>query len=83
MYYSENAKKKKVKELENDQEFMNYATESFNKSAATFGLDSFEEYLLQEVFNLYDNFSILQFLKASEQSEIDRVLNRALTGLPF
>lgn len=81
MYYSENVRKKKVKELENNQEFMNYAKESFEDSVL--GIKTFEEYLLKQVFDLYDNFEMLQFLKTSDQKTIDKVLSKALKGLDF
>lgn len=81
MYYSEKARKKKVQELESNQEFMEYAKERFNERVMTWGLDTFEEYLLHDVFELYDNFTMLQFLKSADQKRIDKVLGEALKGL--
>lgn len=79
MYYSENVRKKKVKELENNKEFMDYAKERFEDYS--FGAKTFDEYLLKQVFDLYDNFEMLQFLKTSDQQTIDKVLVQALKGL--
>lgn len=81
MYYSEKARKKKVQELESNQEFMEYAKERFNERVMTWGLDTFEEYLLHDVVELYDNFTMLQFLKSADQKRIDKVLGEALKGL--
>ena len=83
MYYSENARKKKVKELIDDQEFMAYAKEKFNARVMTWGLDTFEEYLLHDVFELYDNFQMIQFLNTADKGTINKVLNEALRGLDF
>ena len=84
MYYSENTRKKKVKELENNKEFMDYAREHHEecKRIGAIGGDKvFEDYLLRDVFELYDNFTMIQFLKNSEQKTIDKVLTKALKGL--
>ena len=81
MYYSENVRKKKVKELENNQEFMNYAKERFEDYS--FGAKTFEEYLLKQVFELYDNFELLQFLNTADKKTVDKVLSEALKGLDF
>lgn len=86
MYYSENARKKKVKELESNKEFMEYArkTHEERKSVGAIGGDrTFEDYLLRDVFELYDNFTMIQFLKNSDQKTIDKVLTKALKGLDF
>ena len=79
MYYSENARKKKVKELENNKEFMDYAKKNFEDYS--FGAKTFEEYLVKRVFELYDNFELLQFLNTADKKTIDKVLNEALKGL--
>lgn len=86
MYYSENARKKKVKELENNQEFMAYAQkqhEEHKRVGAIGGDRTFEDYLLRDVFELYDNFTMIQFLENSDQKTIDKVLTEALKGLDF
>ena len=81
MCYSENMRKKKVKELENNQEFIKYAKERFEDYS--FGCATFEEYLLRQVFELYDNFEMLQFLNTADKNTIDKVLTGALKGLDF
>ena len=86
MYYSENVRKKKVKELENNKEFMEYAQNKHEeiKSCGAIGSDkTFEQYLLHDIFELYDNFTMIQFLQKSDKKTIDRVLNAALKGLDF
>ena len=84
MYYSENARKKKVAELENNSKFMEYAHknhEECKRVGAIGGDRAFEDYLLRDVFELYDNFTMIQFLKNSDQKTIDKVLTEALKGL--
>lgn len=81
MYYSENTRKKKVKELENNKEFMDYAHKNYNERVMTFGADTFDKYLLKDVFVLYDNFTMIKFLETSDQKTIDKVLDEALKGL--
>lgn len=84
MYYSENVRKKKVKELENNKEFMEYAQNQYEeiKRCDAIGSDkTFEQYLLHDVFELYDNFTMIQFLQKSDKKTIDRVLSEALKGL--
>lgn len=84
MYYSENVRKKKVKELENNKEFIEYAQnkyEEIKRCDAIGGDQTFEQYLLHDVFELYDNFTMIQFLQKSDKKTIDRVLNAAIKGL--
>ena len=81
MYYSENVRKKRVQELEGNQGFMEYAKEQFDKGAWTRSNDTFEAYLLREVFTIYDNFELLQFLQTADKKTIDKVLSEALKGL--
>ena len=81
MYYSENVRKKKVQELESNQGFMKYAKEKFDEGAWTRNNDTFEAYLLREVFTIYDNFELLQFLQTADKNTIDKVLSEALKGL--
>lgn len=79
MYYSENVRKKKVKELENNKEFMDYAKKRFEDYS--FGTKTFDEFLLKHVFDLYDGFEMLQFFKTSDQKTINKVLTEAFKGL--
>lgn len=84
MYYSENARKKKIKELENNKEFMDYARKKHEecKSVGAIGGDrAFDDYLLRDVFELYDNFTMIHFLKNSDKNTINKVLTNALKGL--
>ena len=81
MYYSENARQKKVKELESNQGFMEYAKKNFDDGAWARNNDTFERYLLREVFTIYDNFELLQFLQTADKKSIDKVLSEALKGL--
>lgn len=81
MYYSENARQKKLKELENNQGFMVYAKERFEDYS--FGCATFDEYLLKQVFELYDDFEMLQFLNTADKNTINKVLTEALEGLDF
>jgi hypothetical protein len=81
MYYSEKSRKAKVKELENDKKFMDYARKNYDERVMTWGADTFEEYLLKDVFMLYDNFTLIQFFETSDQKTIDKVMGAALKGL--
>lgn len=79
MYYSENVRKKKVKELENNKEFMEYAIKNYEEYS--WGCKTFDDFLIKRVFELYENFELLQFLNTADQKTIDKVLNEALKGL--
>ena len=81
MYYSENARKKKVEELKNNQEFIDYAKQRYKEYS--WGCETFEEFLIKRVFELYDNFELLQFLNTADQKTVDKVLTKALKGLDF
>ena len=84
MYYSEKARIRKVKELENNKKFMDYAHEQYDQETIKrWNEDTFEKYLLERVFELDDNFTMIQFLENSDQETIDRVLSEALKGLPL
>lgn len=45
------------------------------------GYKTFENYLISEVFNLYDNFTMMQFLKTADKKTINNVLEMALEGI--
>lgn len=84
MYYSKKVREQKVKELENNKEFIKYAQkqyETWKKVSGFGGYNTFEEYLVGEVFNLYDNFTMLEFLKNADSNTINRVLSAALKGI--
>ena len=84
MYYSTKVRKQKVKELENNKEFIEYALKQYDiyKKVDGFGgYNTFEEYLVGEVFNLYDNFTMLEFLKNADSKTINRVMSAALKGI--
>jgi hypothetical protein len=80
MYYSEKVREQKVKELENNEEFMNYARkqhEECKRVGAMGGGKTFEKYLLSEVFTLYDNFTLLEFMQKADRKTINRALDMA------
>mgnify|MGYP003302471969 CR=1 FL=1 len=82
MYYSEKTRKAKIKELENNKEFMDYAEKRWQEIRDSQSrCRTFEDYLIDQVFVLYDNFTMLQFLETSDKKTIDRVMNDALKGL--
>ena len=82
MYYSEKSRKAKVKELESNKKFMDYAEQRWQEiRECQSRCNTFEDYLIDQVFELYDNFTLLQFLETADQTSIDRVLSEALKGL--
>lgn len=84
MYYSLKTRELKVKELENNKEFIDYAREQHEECkriGAMGGYKTFENYLISEVFNLYDNFTMMQFLKTADKKTINNVLEMALEGI--
>lgn len=82
MYYSQKARKTKVNELKHNKEFMNYAEKEWQEIRDSQSrCRAFEDYLIDQVFVLYDNFTMLQFFETSDKKTIDRVLNDALKGL--
>lgn len=84
MYYSEKAKIKKVKELESNKEFMDYAQEKFEiykRVSNLNGYDTFEKYLKAEVFNLYENFAMFELLKRMDEKTINRSIDVALARI--
>lgn len=86
MYYSEKIRKQKIIELENNPAFIKYARDTYEEHKNTKVIDedkTFDEYLLRDVFELYDNFTMMQFLQSSDQPTIDKVLTEALKGLDF
>lgn len=84
MYYSEKARRQKVKELVNNKEFMDYAHKRFDEMVMDLnGYGAFDRYLVGEVFTLYDDFTLLQFLKGEDDETINRTMKAALDGLNF
>lgn len=86
MYYSEKVRKQKIIELKDNQAFIKYAQDAYQEHKNMKVIDedkTFEEYLLRDVFELYDNFTMMQFLQSSDQQTIDKVLTEALKGLDF
>lgn len=84
MHYSKKAREQKVKELKTNKEFIAYAREqyeSWKKVSGFGGYNTFEEYLVGEVFDLHDNFTMLDFLKNVDSKTINRVLSDALKGI--
>lgn len=84
MYYSKKIREQKVKELENNKEFIEYAQKQYEiwKKVSGFGgYDTFEEYLVGDVFDLYENFTMLELLKNAESKTINRAMSIALDGI--
>ena len=84
MYYSKKVREKKTNELIGNKEFLEYAQEQYEiyKRVDGFGgYKTLEEYLVSEVFNLYDNFTMIQFLNTADKKTIDNVLEMALKGI--
>lgn len=84
MHYSKKLCKKKVKELESNKNFIAYAKNSYEEAKSdgvASRYNTFEEYLEGEVFTLYDNFSILEFLQNADEKTKSRVMTEALKGL--
>lgn len=83
MYYSPKARERKVKELEGNKEFMDFAQKHYDecKAIGMYEDQPFESYLAKEVFTLYDNFSMMQFLNTADKRTVNNVLEAALKGL--
>ena len=84
MYYSKKVREQKVKELENNKEFIEYAQKQYEiyKRVDGFGgYNTFEEYLVGDVFDLYENFTMLEFLKRADRKTINRAMDMALAGI--
>lgn len=84
MYYSKKVREQKVKELENNKEFIEYAQKQYEiwKKVSGFGgYNTFEEYLIGDVFDLYENFAMLELLKKADSKTINRVMTMALDGI--
>lgn len=84
MYYPKKVREQKVKELENNQEFIEYAQKQYEiwKKVGGFGgYNTFEEYLVGDVFDLYENFAMLELLKNVDSKTINRAMTMALDGI--
>ena len=84
MYYSKSVRERKVRELENNKAFIEYAQQQYEiyKRVSNFnGYNTFEEYLVGDVFDLYDNFTMIQFLNTADKKTINNVLKKALKGI--
>lgn len=82
MYYSEKMRKKKVQDLEGNLQFMDYARKSFEEQLKVLDIKkTFEQYLLSNVFTLYDDFTLLQFMQTADQNTINKVMSEALKNL--
>ena len=80
MYYSEKSRRQKTKELETNKEFIEYARKQYEiwKKVSGFGgYNTLEEYLVGEVFNLYENFTMLKILKNADSKTINRAMDIA------
>ncbi len=83
MYYSPKQRDQKVKELENNKEFMKFAQKHYDECRAIgmYEDQPFDKYLAREVFTLFDNFSMMQFLNTTDKKTVNKVLEEALKGL--
>ncbi len=84
MYYSKKVREQKVKELESNKEFIEYAQKEYEvyKRVDGFGgYNTFEEYLIGDVFDLYENFTMLEFLTKADGKTINRAMDIALAGI--
>ena len=84
MYYSKKIREQKVKELESNKEFIEYAQsqyETYKRVDGFGGYNTFEEYLVGNVFDLYDDFTMLEFLKKADRKTISRAMDIALAGI--
>lgn len=84
MYYSKKIREQKVKELKGNKEFIEYAQkeyETYKRVDGLGGYNTFEEYLVGDVFNLYENFTMLEFLKKADRKTINRAMELALEGI--
>lgn len=80
MYYSKSVRERKVKELEGNKEFIAFAQkeyETYKRVGGFGGYNTFEEYLVGNVFVLYENFTMLEFIKKADKETISRALDRA------
>ena len=84
MYYSKKVRASKVEELKSNQEFMEHAQKEYEvyKRVDGFGgYNTFEEFLLGDVFDLYESFSMLELLKNADRKTINRAMDIALADL--
>lgn len=84
MYYAKNVREQKVEELKSNNEFIEYAQKQYEiyKRVDGFGgYNTFEEYLIGDVFDLYENFTMLEFLKKADSKTINRAMDIALAGI--
>lgn len=84
MYYPKKVREKKVKELKNNKEFIEYAQKQYEiyKRVDGFGgYNTFEEYLVGDVFDIYESFAMLELLKNADSKTINRAMNMALKGI--
>ena len=84
MYYSKKVREQKVKELQSNKEFIEYAQKQYEiyKRVDGFGgYNTFEEYLVGDVFDLYENFTMLELLKKADKKTINRAMDVALVGI--
>jgi hypothetical protein len=84
MYYTINARKQKVKELINNKIFIEYAQKQYEiyKRVSNFdGYDTFESYLEGTVFDLHENFSMLELIKRADSKTINSAIDIALNGI--
>ena len=84
MYYSTKVREQKVKELEGNKAFIEYARqqyEIYQRVGGFGGYNTFDEYLKGDVFDIYENFTMLEFLKRADRKTINCAMDIALAGI--
>ena len=84
MYYTKKIREKKVKELKGSKAFIEYAQgkyEIYKRVSNLDGYDTFEKYLEAEVFDLYENFTMLELLKQVDRKTVNRAMDMTLKGI--
>ena len=84
MYYPKKIREQKVKELENNKEFISYAQKQYDiyKRVSNFNdYNTFEDYLIGDIFCLYENFTMLKLIKKANKKTINRTIDMALVGI--
>ena len=84
MYYSTKVREQKVKELKSNKAFIEYAHqqyEIYQRVSGFGGYNTFDEYLIGDVFDIYENFTMLELLKRADRQTINRAMDLALAGI--
>ena len=74
MYYSKQYRERKLKEVANNKAFIEYAQKEYKiyRRVSNFdGYDTFEAYLVGNVFALYENFTLLELIRRADTKTIN------------